>query len=248
MININKIKFLVPAVYELSGFGGEFLDADWAVDYNLDLDDEFQTELAHLLMEIELLDAASRQRDMVAAMFAMVMVRGYALNLYGFFANIYDDMESVSAIGGEEALVSQKDFCVSESCDKRDFLYFDMLGLDKIKSLIPLLYSFSEPGRGFDTSEWRIDFSSNLDGTLQREIADFQVGIDWLHDAISRNDLGTALFASKRVRASAWDLSEFFKRIFDDVERVGWPDDKPLADIPEDYELPAHYNYPARLH
>lgn len=248
MININKIKLLIPAMYKLAGVGGRFLDADWAVDYNLDLDDEFQTEFAHLLMEINLLDAASQQRDMVAAMYAMVMVRGYSLNLYGFFANIYDDMERVSEFGGEEASGLQKYFCVSESSDKYDFLYFDVSGLDKIKSIIPLLCSFLESTRGFDASEWRIDFSSDLDGTLQRGIADFQMKIDWLDDAISRNDFGMALFASKRVGASAWDLSEFFKRIFDDMERAGWPGDKPLADIPEDYELPAHYDYPGRLH
>lgn len=76
MININKIKLMLPKLHVMFGIGGDFVGADWSIDYSLNLDDEFNEDVAELGLAINFLSAAVRKSDLPAIMCALVRVRG----------------------------------------------------------------------------------------------------------------------------------------------------------------------------
>lgn len=65
MININKIKLMLPKLHVMSGIGGDFVGADWSIDYSLNLDDEFNEDVAELGLAINFLSAAVRKSDLL---------------------------------------------------------------------------------------------------------------------------------------------------------------------------------------
>lgn len=84
---------------------------------------------------------------------------------------------------------------------------------------------------------------SNLDEIFSGYIRGLLINLDLAEKSMRTNDWVAVRYALERVQSSAQLLSDFFKRILDDIEKAAWPDDKPLADIPEDYEIPARYHH-----
>lgn len=55
--------------------------------------------------------------------------------------------------------------------------------------------------------------------------------LDALDEAVRINDLVAVKYALAMARSSSRALSDFFERICDDIENIGWADDRPWADI-----------------
>ena len=245
MSGINKIKFLLPEVCRLFRLDVEWLDIDWNVNYRQDLDGELKTETASIYAWIDILEEAIKEGDLVAAMVAIVRVRLYSLSLYGFFINIAEDMERVVLmLPRQDGDVGAGE--VPDVCGCFETLLSDDFKFNKIKTLIPSLSALSVSGRDFSLGRWRVDYLSDLDGEFFGERANLQLHLDLMEESIRVGDGNLVVVALMRFQSSAQILSDFFKRIFDDIEKAGWPDHEPLADIPEGYELPERYNYPGR--
>lgn len=108
MININKIKLMLPKLHVMFGIGGDFVGADWSIDYSLNLDDEFNEDVAELGLAINFLSAAVRKSDLPAIMCALVRVRGRSNIAEGFFANIVEDLDRVGWSEGGGCAMCQK--------------------------------------------------------------------------------------------------------------------------------------------
>lgn len=243
MININKIKLMLPKLHVMSGIGGDFVGADWSIDYSLNLDDEFNEDVAELGLAINFLSAAVRKSDLPAIMCALVRVRGRSNIAEGFFANIVEDLDRVGWSEGGRLRDVPKTSAVPEIYELCKSYMFYFKGFNELKFVMPCLYELSGLKKGFFSENWKIDYTSNLDGEFSGEVADFQMHLDALDEAVRINDLVAVKYALAMARSSSRALSDFFERICDDIENIGWADDRPWADIPEDYELPASYNY-----
>lgn len=242
MNGVDKIKYLLPNLYGSICSGREWSDEDWYVNYKQNLDEELRRETASLQIWINVLDEALQEKDLVAAMVAIVRSRVYLLSLYGFFYNISEDLKRVNSIipRVSGALVTGEASDISNSSD--DFVS-NGLNFNLIKEIISSLSFLSVSERRFSMDEWGVGCVSNLDEKFSGGIRSLLINLDLVEKSMRTNDWAAVKFALERAQSSAQLLSEFFKRIFDDIEKAGWPDDKPLADIPEDYELPARYSH-----
>lgn len=244
MTNINKIKLILPKLHILSGVGGDFLDAEWSIDYSLNLDDELSEDVAALSLAINFLGAAVRKSDLPAIMCALVRVRVRSNIVEGFFMNIVEDLERAGWSEGGRLRDVPKIYYVPENYDLYNRYVFDLKVFNGLKSIMSHLYDLSGLKKGFFNEKWAVDYTSDLDGEFGGEVAEFQMHLDVLGEAIRINDLVTVMYALTMARSSSKALSNFFERICDDIKNIGWPEDRPWADIPEDYEWSASYNYP----
>ncbi|MGE8655379.1 MAG: hypothetical protein ACN6O8_01325 [Achromobacter sp.] len=242
MNGIDKIKYLLPRLYGSLCSDQKWSDMDWYLNYKQNLDEELRKETTSLQIWINILHEALQEKDLVAAMVAIVRVRVYLLSLYGFFHNIVEDVGRVNSIiprlsGAVEACE------VSSASNSSDDFFSNGLNFNIMKKIIPALISLSVSERRFSMGGWGVDCVSNLDEIFSGDIKSLLINLELVEKSMRTNDWVAVRYALERVQSSAQLLSDFFKRIFDDIEKAGWPDDKPLADIPEDYEMPARYNH-----
>ncbi|CAB3660922.1 Uncharacterised protein [Achromobacter sp. 2789STDY5608633] len=245
MININKIKHLIPAFFYCSGVGERFSGDDWAIDYELDLDEEFNTEISNLQGGVSLLNDALQRNDLIAAKYALIEMRVASLSLYGFFMNIYDDVERVGWVGREGVVISKG--CASfASCNGCEDVYFQVKNINNIKWLFLRLYDCSGGRRVFFSERGGVGCKADLDEKLSNDIADFQMSLNFLENSLREGDAIKVVVFLGKVRDSSLALSGFFKNIFDDIDKNAWSDAAKLPAIPEGYALPESYNYPKR--
>lgn len=245
MIDIDKIKYIIPALYSYSGEEGVFLGDDWAIDYELNLNEEFSTEIANLQRGVGLLEDALQKNDLIAAKYALIEIRGVSLNLYGFFMNIYDDAERMSWIYQERVDFSKEgdSFAVGNYSGG---VVFQIKNINKIEGLLLRLYDLSGGVRVFFNEGGGVGCEVDLDKKLSNDIVDFQVALNFLENSVRDGDVVKTAFFLRKVRDCSLALSEFFKNIFDDIENNAWSDEAKLPAIPQSYVLPAFYNYPKR--
>ena len=93
MTDLNKIKDLIRLLSGKSSEIDGFSVDDWSINYELDLDEDLNNELANLQMELDLLKCALQENDLITVKCALVMVRLHSLNLSNFFMNIFEDIE-----------------------------------------------------------------------------------------------------------------------------------------------------------
>lgn len=247
MMDIDKIKYIIPALYGYSGEEGVFLGDDWAIDYELDLNEEFSTEVAHLQRGVGLLEDALQKNDLIAAKYALIEIRGGSLNLYGFFMNIYDDAERMIWIYQERVDFSKEgdsDSFAVGNCGGG--IVFQIKNINKIEGLLLRLYDLSGGVRVFFNGRGGVGCGVDLDKKLSNDIVDFQVALNFLESSVRDGDVVKMVFFLRKVRDCSLALSEFFKNIFDDIEKNAWSDEAKLPSIPQSYVLPAFYNYPKR--
>lgn len=245
MMDIDKIKYIIPALYGYSGEEGVFLGDDWAIDYELNLNEEFSMEVAHLQRGVGLLESALQKNDLIAAKYALIEIRGVSLNLYGFFMNIYDDAERMIWIYQERVDFSKEDdsFAV-DNCGGG--VVFQIKNINKIENLLLRLYDLSGGVRAFFNEGGGVGCGVDLDKRLSNDIGYFQVALSFLENSVRDGDVVKMAFFLRKVRDCSLALSEFFKNIFDDIEKNAWSDEAKLPAIPQNYVLPAFYNYPKR--
>lgn len=245
MMDIDKIKYLIPAFYGCSGEEGVFLGGDWAIDYELNLNEEFSTEVANLQRGVGLLENALQKNDLIAAKYALIEIRGRSLNLYDFFMNIYDDAERMDWIYQERADFSKEgDFFVVGNCGLG--VFFQTENINKIEGLLSRLYDLSGGARIFFNEDGGVGCAVDLDIKLSYDFADFQVALNLLENAVRDGDVVKMAFFLRKLRDCSLVLSKFFKNIFEDIDKNAWSDEAKLPAIPQSYVLPAFYNYPKR--
>ena len=94
MNNLNSYKSsFIEFVEKLSN--KSFDGSEWSVDFNIDLNQELELEMKKINAYICLSEEALKQQDYVTADVAFLYLRMHALNLSGFFQNIYDDLEAL---------------------------------------------------------------------------------------------------------------------------------------------------------
>ncbi|RPH22321.1 hypothetical protein EHN07_16945 [Buttiauxella warmboldiae] len=121
-----------------------------------------------------------------------------------------------------------------------------MTDINKIKNAVRMLAGLAESNIDFADDEWSIDYHLDLDKELRDELAKLQIELDLLTNALKEKDLVTAKYALVMARLFSLNLSNFFLNIFEDIEKVGWSEEIKLPAIPEDYQIPEHYNYPKK--
>ncbi|MCV6797747.1 hypothetical protein OII53_13785 [Achromobacter ruhlandii] len=242
MNGIDKIKYLLPRLYGSLCSDKKWSDMDWCVNYKQDLNEELRRETANLQVWINILNEALQEKDLVAAMVSIVRVRVYLLSLYGFFHNIVEDVDRVNSIIPRlsDVVVASE---VSSVFNSSDDFFSNGLNFNLMKKIMSSLIFLSDGERRFSMGGWGVGCVSSLDEIFSGDIRSLLINLDLAEKSMRTNDWVAVRYALERVQSSAQLLSDFFKRILDDIEKAAWPDDKPLADIPEDYEIPARYNH-----
>ena len=90
--------------------------------------------------------------------------------------------------------------------------------------------------------DWSVDYRIDLQKDFTEELKKMQYGLDLYAAAMAQGDRLAASAALMDVRIATQALSVFFDCFTDDLIRVkrqdfDWPE------FPEDYKIPAHYNY-----
>lgn len=121
-----------------------------------------------------------------------------------------------------------------------------MTELNKVKGAIQVLSALSDNESSFDEKEWSIDYQQDLDKELDNDLNNLKIELDLLMSAVQNKDFVTAKCALVMARLFSLNLSNFFLNIFEDIEKVGWSEQNNLPGVPEDYQIPEHYNYPKK--
>ncbi|EYU13201.1 hypothetical protein V2H77_22540 [Photorhabdus sp. P32] len=87
-----------------------------------------------------------------------------------------------------------------------------------------------------------LNLNFNITEKYKEYIYDFKQAVMLLNRTIEENDQIAIQCALTRVRITSLNLSNLYADIIDDVVSINsqdlWPE------IPEDYKIPDHYNYP----
>ncbi|HBW40039.1 MAG TPA: hypothetical protein DEF84_04340 [Leclercia adecarboxylata] len=90
--------------------------------------------------------------------------------------------------------------------------------------------------------ELMVNYDCNLDKVFSSDMARLSAATDLLRKAKESDDKITVQAALVYIRISSMRLAGFFENIKDDTDlflkKNDWPD------IPDDYQVPEHYNYP----
>lgn len=89
-----------------------------------------------------------------------------------------------------------------------------------------------------------VDYDSNLDLLFLSDIEKLFAATELLSKAKELDDKVTVQAALVYIRSSSIRLSGFFENITDDADIFLKENDWP--DIPDNYQVPEHYNYPKR--
>jgi len=113
--------------------------------------------------------------------------------------------------------------------------------LNEIKGLFPLILK-RKASQSIDTDDMAIDYQDSIVDRLDRQLFLLKENTELLAQAKKENDELVMEVALLRIRTHSMSLSGFFDAIAEDVTLLikadGWPD------IPENYQVPEHYNYP----
>lgn len=91
-IEFDKMKRVILLAAEKQGLSSNFLQENWSINYNSELDNKFIKNLYNLNEEMKLLNQAIDENDLLTAISAIVMAKAYSHNLMNFFENINDDI------------------------------------------------------------------------------------------------------------------------------------------------------------
>ncbi|MWN32929.1 MULTISPECIES: hypothetical protein [unclassified Gilliamella] len=122
------------------------------------------------------------------------------------------------------------------------------IDFEELKRTILLAAKKQELSENYVNENWMIayDFDENKRYTII--FNNLKEEIKLLNQAIVANDLLTSMSAIIMATAFSQILADFFDKINDDIFQLGWGDE--LKDkwpkIPEDYKVPAHYDYEER--
>lgn len=115
--------------------------------------------------------------------------------------------------------------------------------LDEIKNAFPLLLS-QKLTRPVDTDDMSVNYNTSLENQLIKQLTFLQSKTNLFSESCRCNDEVTMKACLLEIRTHAMSLSGFFDAIAEDatllIRADGWPD------IPENYQVPEHYNYPKR--
>lgn len=96
-----------------------------------------------------------------------------------------------------------------------------------------------------DLEKWHMDYKDNLDRDFKYMINKLNENTKLFKQAIQRKDELTAAVALLGISMQSQALAGFFQDIDNDVVRLGWGEGlkEKWPRIPEDYEVPADYDY-----
>lgn len=85
---------------------------------------------------------------------------------------------------------------------------------------------------------------SDVAENYERYIRDFKLAVELLGKTVEEDDKIAIQCALTRVRIASLNLSNIYQDIIDDVVLINKSDSWPA--IPENYQIPEHYNYPKK--
>ncbi len=121
-----------------------------------------------------------------------------------------------------------------------------MTEINRIKSVIQNLAELVEDKTVTISDDWSIDYKLDLDKELSNELNNLHIELDLLTNALQEKDLVTVKCALVMARLYTLNLSNLFLNMFEDIEKIGWSEEFKLPNVPDDYQIPEHYNYPKK--
>lgn len=253
-LKFGELKKTILLTAQKYGLSKAYLQKNWDLDYSIDFDKKFKYTLKYLNEEMTLLPQAIKRDDFVTAISAIVLARTRAFILRGFFRDIYDDLERL--LWGKELagkwppipedlkdLEEAEDFKVSE--DGAGGETDRAIKFEEFKKTIVLTAQKHGFSREYLQENWAIDYDVDLDKKFDNTLNHFNKEVALLSQAIQRDDFAIAKGAL--IRAKNWSqiLKDFFSDLFSDIERLMWGDEfeGKWPSIPEDFEVPADYDY-----
>jgi hypothetical protein len=94
--------------------------------------------------------------------------------------------------------------------------------------------------------ELSIDYSLNLDEELHSELEKLAKISSVLRKALDEKDMVAVQASLIMSRIHTMNLRNFFNDIYDDIEMIGGAKRNSWPEIPENYQIPEHYNYPKK--
>jgi hypothetical protein len=119
------------------------------------------------------------------------------------------------------------------------------IDFEKLKQTILLAAQKQGLSEEYVIKNWHINYKINQNEEFIGILSNFQKEIKLLNQAITNNDLLTSIRAIVRAKVYSQLMLDFFDKIDDDIFQLGWRDELKgkWPKIPEDYQVPAHYDY-----
>lgn len=231
----------------------EDYDENWRICYTSNQNESFLDTLSDLKEEVKLLSQAVPQHDLLASISAIILAKIYSLTLMNFFDKIDGD---IFLLGWGTKLKDKwpsvpEDYKVPDSyknevtsTEETTKINIDV-DFEKIKQTILSAAMMHGLSKDYITKHWHIDYELDLNKEFARLISGLNQNIQIIYQAIKNNDMLTAKAGIIRVKPFSHALVDFLTKIDDDMFELGWGDklkDK-WPDIPENYKVPAHYDY-----
>lgn len=85
---------------------------------------------------------------------------------------------------------------------------------------------------------------SDVAESYERYVREFKLAVELLGKTVEEDDKVAIQCALTRVRMASLNLSNTYQDIIDDVVLINKSESWPA--IPDDYQIPEHYNYPKK--
>lgn len=252
-INFEKVKQTILLIAQKNGFSSDYLQKNWKMSYKTHRDEDFIDTLSKLKEEVKLLNQTIPQHDLLASINAIVLAKLYSINFMDFFRKIDDD---IFLLGWGKELKNKwpsvpEDYKVPDSyknevtsTEETTKINIDV-DFEKIKQTILSAAMMHGLSKDYITKHWHIDYELDLNKEFARLISGLNQNTQLIHQAIKNNDMLAAKAGIIRIKPFSHALVDFSTKIDDDMFELGWGDklkDK-WPDIPENYKVPAHYDY-----
>ena len=119
------------------------------------------------------------------------------------------------------------------------------IDFEKLKQTILLAAKKQGLSEEYVIKNWHVNYKVDQNEDFIDTLSKLQEEIKLLNQAIVANDLLTSIRTIVRAKIYSHILMNFFENINDDIVQLGWGDElkDKWPDIPEGYQVPAHYDY-----
>ncbi len=262
ILDFNRFKACLMEFILSQGLMGEFIKASskkdefsiWNLKWRRDYNDDFKEDLDLLKREIDLYDRALLEKDMLAAKAGLMHAATRVLDLatspfwsisHNLIIVLNNKNYNWPSLGKGYAI--PKEYFVGEVSGVD---YMKLIDLNRIqKILIDLVRSHGVTDEELKRVSkrtrrliWGIDLNSDFNKIFYEKLLALQIAFYGYEKASIQNDRRAARAILQRIRLINFQLYHFLNAIRIALDRASlgerfWPS------FPENYKIPAHYNY-----
>lgn len=251
-----KLKILAKNIFGLNG--AVFDDRELRKDYSLNLDSDLKRMIKIVQILMNCIEESMDRRDWTATLAFLIYLRIYVMNLYWFFDNISEDLKfliqsdaflSDNSLAGDSSYSYRFEHDMSDTSDvSKQFLseYTESnVNFNMFKELLRKLAAFND--QDFSLVSWDLDYELDFHHLIGTEINKIGQALDAACQELDKNNIAELALILKQIIFDSKELSIFFEKMLNDVDKIVCSDVHNFPEFPDDYVIPESYGLPREL-